>query len=612
MRRAKLALALAGLLGSLLLWSAPVPPPAGAAEGWTIRSFHVTYEIDESSAVKVTEDILVDFGALQRHGIFRDIPVEYQYDSRYHRAITIKDVAVDDGVNPWPYELISGGPNLRIKIGDPDRLITGQQRYRISYRVAGGLNPFPDHDEFYWNVTGNAWPVGIEEASAEVRLPGGALERVACYQGAIGSTLPCQSAEGESSASFVATMPLPPGAGLTIVVGLRKGAVQVPPLVLVPARTDPWDDISGFLGLRPLPLAIAVVAGLAAVALLARLWWLAGRDRWFGDMFYAKDTPAETIRPLFAHETIVVEYGPPEAVPGRKLRPAEMGVLLDERADTLDVSATIIDLAVRGHLRIDELEGGGVLGFFKSRSYQLTRLDKQDSHLLPYERRLLDALFATGQTVKLDDLKNKFYKDLAEVKDDLYQEAVAGLRLFPHNPEAVRLAYHIGGGVVAAVGATAVWLLGAAAGAGVVGFPVAAAGGALFLLAPAMPRRTASGRLLYRRCLGFRRYMVTAETDRQRFAERSGIFHEYLPYAIVFGCVEKWAKAFEGLAAREEQPGWYSGTHAFAPVAFAESISSFASGLSQAIASTPGGSGGSGFGGGSSGGGGGGGGGGSW
>jgi uncharacterized membrane protein YgcG len=608
---AKVAVVLAGVLGSLLLWASPLAPAAAADEGWSIRSFDVTYEIDESGAVKVTEDLLVDFGSLQRHGIFRDIPVEYQYDSQYNRVTTVNEVTVDDGADPWPFEVISGGPNLRIKIGDPDRLVTGEQRYRISYVVLGGLNPFPDHDEFYWNVTGNAWPVMIGEARATVRLPAGALERIACYEGATGSTLPCQAGQGESSASFVATTPLPPGAGLTIVVGLRKGVVQVPPLVLVPARVDPWDDVSGFLGLKPLPLAIAAVVGLGAIAVLARLWWVAGRDRWFGDMFYAKDAPAEAIRPLFAHETIVVEYGPPEVTPGRKLRPAEVGVLMDERADTLDVSATIVDLAVRGHLRIEELEGGGILGLFKSRSYQLTRTDKEDGRLLPYEQRLLDALFATGQTVKLDDLKNKFYKDLAKVKDDLYQETVAKLNLFPHNPETVRLAYHIGGAAVAAAGATSVWLLGAAAGAGVIGFPIATAGAALFLLAPAMPRRSATGRLLYRRCLGFRRYMVTAETERQRFAERSGIFHEYLPYAIVFGCVRRWAKAFEGLAGQEEQPGWYSGPHAFAPVAFADSISTFSSGLSQAIASTPGGSGGSGFGG-SSGGGGGGGGGGSW
>jgi uncharacterized membrane protein len=116
-----------------------------------------------------------------------------------------------------------------------------------------------------------------------------------------------------------------------------------------------------------------------------------------------------------------------------------------------------------------------------------------------------------------------------------------------------------------------------------------------------------------RRSLGFRKFMLTAEQERQRFAERQNIFHEYLPYAMVFGCVDKWAKAFEDLGLEPAQPGWYSGTRPFRAGYFAGTMASFSSSVSGTMASTPGGSGGSGFGGGGgSGGGGGGGGGGSW
>jgi uncharacterized membrane protein len=127
-----------------------------------------------------------------------------------------------------------------------------------------------------------------------------------------------------------------------------------------------------------------------------------------------------------------------------------------------------------------------------------------------------------------------------------------------------------------------------------------------------MPRRTGPGREVYRRILGFREYMTVAETDRQRFNEEAGIFQEYLPYSIVLGCVDRWAKVFEDLGLQPETSGWYVSSHAFAPIAFSHSLQSFSSSMSSAIASTPGGSGGSGFSGGSSGGGGGGGGGGSW
>jgi uncharacterized membrane protein len=165
-----------------------------------------------------------------------------------------------------------------------------------------------------------------------------------------------------------------------------------------------------------------------------------------------------------------------------------------------------------------------------------------------------------------------------------------------------------------AAGVGAIVVLGNLGIGAIIGVPVVIAGLLLLIFAGAMPRRTGRGREYYRRSLGFRKYMTIAETERQRFNEEANIFEKYLPYAIVYDCVDKWAKAFEGL---ENQPGaqtsgWYVGTGPFLASSFSRDISSFSSGMSTAIASTPGSSGGSGFSGGFSGGGGGGGGGGSW
>ena len=136
---------------------------------------------------------------------------------------------------------------------------------------------------------------------------------------------------------------------------------------------------------------------------------------------------------------------------------------------------------------------------------------------------------------------------------------------------------------------------------------------ALVAFSPVMPRKTKGGAELARRSFGFRRYMQVAETDRQRFAEKEHIFADYLPYAIVYLCVDQWAKAFEGIDLKEATSGWYAGTNVnvFTASALSQDLASFSSQVSTAIASTPGGSGSSGFGGGA-GGGGGGGGGGSW
>ncbi len=588
--------------------------PAEAGEDWVIRSFDARYTISEDGLVSVIEDIAVDFGSLERHGIFRDIPVEYEFDSESNRLVALLGISVDDGIAPVPFEAITGGPNIRIKIGDPDKTISGPQRYRISYTISAALNAFPDHDELYWNVTGNEWPVTIERASAIVTVPSPGIERITCFQGPTGSTDVCTSSNDELSAEFSSSATLFPGSGLTLVVGLEKGLVQVPPPVLIAPPKDDLEAAVDFFKLTAVTIGLAALTAIALLSALARLWWIAGRDRWYGDMYYIREAPEPETKPLFARETIVVEYQPPEVERrGRRLRPAEIGLLLDERADTLDVSATIVDLAVRHYLVIRELDKGGIFGVFKSQDYELESAAKPHDDLLQYEKTLYMALFDGGSTVKLSELKNQFHTDLATVKSDLYEESTTSLKLFPRNPDAVRTMYRIAGGVMAVAGAVAAFLLGSAFGAGLIGVPIVLGGVALVLLAHLMPRRTADGRLLYRRCLGFRKYMVTAEKERQAFAEKANIFHEYLPYAIVYGCVKKWAEAFEGIEGVTRDAGWYQGTHPFAAAHFANSISDFSSSISSVMASTPGGSGSSGFGGGgSSGGGGGGGGGGSW
>jgi uncharacterized membrane protein YgcG len=442
-----------------------------------------------------------------------------------------------------------------------------------------------------------------------------AVQQIACYEGPVGSTQICDaSGSSESSATF-STGALSEGSGLTIVVGLEKGAVAVGAPELVDAEKTATEQFRDFVGLSPIPIIASVALLFAGIAAVIRQWWIAGRDRWYGDMFHVADRTKATAKPLGAHESIVTEFTPPEvdgAVP-RRLRPAEIGLLVDEKADTLDVTASIVDLAVRKHLVIKETEEGGVFGLFKKKDYELEKLDTPETGLLPYEKKLLDSLFDDGSPVKLSDLKNKFYKDLAKVKEQLYSEVTKDLKFFPRNPDTTRTTYQVAGGVIAGLGGAMTYGLGALLGLAIVGIPVIVAGVLLLILAPAMPRRTADGRVMYRRCLGFRNYIETAETARQEFAEKANLFQEYLPYAIVFGCVGKWAKAFEGLADEVTQPGWYYGRHPFMAGAFVSSVNDFSESISSVMASTPGGSGSSGFGGGgSSGGGGGGGGGGSW
>lgn len=588
---------------------------AEAQQGWSIRSYDVRISVAQDSTLSVTEEIVVDFGSLPSHGIFRTIPVEYKYDSDHNRETSLHNVTVDNGRQGVRVTASREGANVVLQIGERDVEVSGVQRYHITYDVEGALNPHDNFDELYWNATGDDWEVSIDSASASVQLPGDDIERLQCFRGPFGSTTPCDSSTSRGNVASFGAGNLLAGDGLTIDVAIRKGALDVPPLRLVDAPRDAVETAADIFHPGPVPGAIAAALGVLALAGVARAWWLIGRDRWYGDNYYVNDPPPGEgdPKPLFAHQTIVVQYTPPEVGDAkRRLRPAEIGVLMDEKADTLDVSATIVDLAVRKYLVIKELPDEGIFGMFKSQDYELERLPKDDD-LLPYERTLLSGLFDGKPSVKLSDLKTKFHEDLKEVKESLYTQSVATNKFFTRDPEKLRTLYFgIGAGFVAAGGVLA-WFLEQWLHAGVIGVPVALAGVALLLISRAMPRRTPIGWETYRRALGFRVYMVTAETDRQKFAEDENIFHEYLPFAIVYGCVKKWAETFEQLGIKPEA-GYYIGTRPFAPVLFADSVRGFSTSISGAMASTPGGKGGSGFssGGGFSGGGVGGGGGGRW
>ena len=115
------------------------------------------------------EAIDVDFGALQKHGIFRDIPVQYGYDASHDRLYGFENASVVDGNGaPVTFKQSRNGANVRLQIGDANRTVSGKHSYRINYRIRDGLNAFPDHDELYWNVNGSAWQVPTSQVSALV------------------------------------------------------------------------------------------------------------------------------------------------------------------------------------------------------------------------------------------------------------------------------------------------------------------------------------------------------------------------------------------------------------------------------------------------------------
>jgi uncharacterized protein (TIGR04222 family) len=592
---------------SLLAAAVAVLATAGIAvaqQSETIHGYRVTIEIRSNGDVAVTERIDYDFGLEQRHGIVREIPTRVPVDDRRDRLTPIQDVEVSSPTAPTDVNVSEEGGVTTIRIGDPDRVITGRHVYVLSYRVIGALNGFRDHDELYWNAIGTEWSAPIERAIVTVRAPAQIL-RFACFQGPEGSMDGCGVGQSNgSSTSFRTGEPLQPFEGMTFVISIPKGAVPDPTPILV----EKWSFASAF-SVTPITI-IGSLALLAAVGfVLIRSWSREGRDRVY------VGSPVDQVLGSATGEDQPVSLSqrgaeaPVEFAPPDDIRPGQIGTLIDERANVVDVTATIVDLAGRGYLVIHEIPDEG---WFSKVDWKLAQTEKSDSELLPYEKELLEGLFRDGNEVAVSDLKATFSKRLLEVERALYQDATRS-GWFRTRPDKARTQWAGRGLLLALAGGALTFALAAWTSAGLLGIPVLLGGLALSLLANWMPARTAKGTGMLRRVRGFRRVIETAETHMARWAEQENVFTRYLPYAVVFGLTEKWAKAFEDLGLSPDTSGWYVGQRPFTALALANSIDSFSVRTGGTLASTPAASGSSGFGGGGfSGGGGGGGGGGSW
>ena len=578
--------------------------PVVAQSSERITGYDVVIEIGVDGTLTIVETIDYDFGSALRHGILRDIPTKLEYDDTYDRVYPLDVVEVRaSGDTPAGYAVESAeGGITRIRVGDADIEITGRHTYELTYTVEAALNGFRDHDELYWNAIGSEWPAPIERATIRVRAPA-EITQVACFQGYEGSTLPCDRASAKGSEARFAQSGLGSYSGVTIVVGLPKGAVPEP----VPVLEERWTFGRAFEA-TPATLGAAGVLAMAVAGGVAALMWRRGRDRRFRgsqvDQVMGNPTGEHQAVPLGeADASAPVEFAPPD-----DMRPGQMGTLVDEQANVLDVSATLVDLAVRGYLLIQEIEKEG---WFGKPDWRLIRLEKTDDDLLTYERQLLTGLFRDGTEVTISELKNTFAARLGDVQESLYADAVER-GWFSERPDKVRSRWQ-GRGLLALIAAgAATFALARWTHWGLLGVPLLFGAVMLLVTASRMPARTAKGTAMLRRVRGFRTVIETAETHMSQWAEKELVFTRFLPFAIVFGCTDRWAKAFAALGVQPDT-SWYISPNPFVFAHFAHSMDGFAVTTGGTIASTPSGSGGSGFsGGGFSGGGGGGGGGGSW
>jgi len=253
---------------------------------------------------------------------------------------------------------------------------------------------------------------------------------------------------------------------------------------------------------------------------------------------------------------VTVAFQPPQGT-----RPGEIGTLMDATADSVNISATIIDLAVRGYLTLAPLPNGDHL---------LARRPSQDTKALAtYEWQLLCSIFSAGDEVTLTQLRDERYGQLQRrFRDDLYDQTVS-LGWFHGNPREAREKTRNTGFTIAMCGFAGCFPLGVmitlflqTKGWGLVPLPIALFGIGLVLLSRRFTTRTAHGSAVLEQAKGFELYLRTAEKDQLKFEEGTDIFSRYLPYAMIFGVTERWTKLFAQLGAEgryQPDTSWYHG-----------------------------------------------------
>ncbi len=619
-----------------------------------ILSFHSDISINRDSTMSVTETIRVLCrGEVIKRGIYRDFPTTYRnrFGASHKVRFQIREVRRDGAPELYHIQELDNG--VRVYIGRNDYyLAPGEYTYTLVYHTDRQIGFYKEFDELYWNVTGNGWIFPLDEVSASVYLPAGALREIrgmdgyTGVQGARGKDFEV-SADISGRIMYKTTRPLARQEGFTVVVSWPKGYIVEPDL-----RAKAWYFLSDNRG--------AAVGGAGLVIILAYyllVWFRFGRD------------PAKG--------PIIPLYAPPE-----KLSPADMRYIANMGYDNKVFTAAVLNMAVKKRLVIEESGG----------AFALRRTADQTAELSDEEAIIDRELFAAGDVIRLTSLQRTTIR-----------RAVAGIKLalqntYDKNYFLINRNYFIPGVVLSAIFVAAgsvlqsggmfpvvlflsVWLTGWTFGLAtilmvafnawracrvsgkkerpvIIGaavfitfFCVPFVAGEIFgvtmlvqatspvlivVLAGAafinvlfyhlLKARTFLGRKIMDRIEGFKMFLSVAERDNLRsvrqFERTPDLFERYLPYALALNVEQAWAEKFSGLLAQAQagenretgyRPSWYHGSAGtlMNTAGFVSALGSAFSGAVAASSASPG-SGSGGGGGGSSGGGGGGGGGGGW
>ena len=523
------------------------------ARDWHIARYLTSMTVARDGTAQVLEHLEVVFDG-EYHGIYRDIPIAYPgpHGSNYTLFLTVTGVPDGHGHNlKYDSSVRNGSRHLKIYIPDA---VNATRTVDIRYAVTNAVRWFDDHDELYWNVTGNDWPVPIDTATATIVFPQDAKGnlRAQAFTGAYGSSeQDALVVVGGDVVRATTNDSLAMREGLTVDVYISKG-VLVQPSRLTQAM---W-----FLRSNPI-----VLLPLWAFVVMFFFWWTKGRD----------PKPDISVAPM---------YEPP-----KDMTPAEVGALMDDAVHPRDITSTLVDLAVKGYLKIEETESKALLFSHRDYTFHLLKPQPEWGTLEAHEQLMLNHMFAGGATqIRLSDLRNQFYVAIPTLKEDILAE-LKGKGMYSVDPDSAH-AYVLAGLVITALPFVLAQLLGWGSMLDSPGLLIASgliAVVIVFLFARIMPAKSLKGVHTKVEILGFQEFINRVDADRLKRMPPD-TFEKFLPYAMALGIENRWAKAFEGIA--QNTPTWYIGPTpyiGFNPIFFAGSMHAMAMDAHQAFVAAP-------------------------
>lgn len=548
---------------------------------WYIKYFETEIVANKDSSLLITEMITADCGnAPDKHGIFRILPTQIRTTEKTIETPVELISITDFNDRPLKYSTIKNSIDHTItwKIGDPKKTVTGENYYKVIYRIKNAIHfDNPQFDELYWNLNGNFWDLQIDNFTAKVIFPPEVNKKnteVNYYSGYLGEKrkdLAIYTWIDNNILQFSSTQTLWERQGITV-------SVTFPKNVFIPYAPGFFKKYGAYFFFL-IPLFTLVIC--------FQVW-----------KKYGKDPKID--------RTIIPEFEIPE-----NLAPIEIGMIISNGSLKNEfISASIINLAIKGLISIEEVEKKGIFGKEDFRLKRTTQ-EAKNKDLSSAEIVLLNKLFAEKTEILLSSLKQKFYKEVPKIKESVLK-GLFKKELLTKKGLSLQSIFFVAGALVFFTPLFLIFLLFSSfAFKPIISFFVSSI--IIFFFAFFMPKRTQKGAEILWKIKGFKLYMETAEKYRQQFYEKENIFEKLLPYAIVFEITKLWIKKMEEIYGKEYfqtyYPAWYTG---FASGHFnVNNFTSTLNNLSSSISSNV--SGGSGaYGTGGAGGGGGGGGGGGW